>query len=426
MDTTTVNFDRYPPHVQWVVTGLQRAGRVLPRDLCLPRGQLPLADWPAVMQYAQFQGVAPLLYHRLKQSGQLPTALPAPAQTELHQLYLHSAVANTRLFARTGTILQKLSAENIPVIPLKGLYLSEKVYGNIALRPMSDIDLMVPRQQVAHAVAALQGLGFQAVLPLDLPADLARLHSLPFSGPDNFMIDLHWQLVPPESGLALDTAWVWQNARQSVVAGAAVQGPSPEALLLHLGVHFTLMHGVVSRLFHICDLDQVLTAFQEQLDWPLVVEQARRNGLARTTFLALTAAQAVFGSPLDPSALKALLPADYEPRYLEGLLDQVFRGVEFSTYLAEFWAPNPPVKRLRLFFERVFEPPYKLRQRYPRLARGVGLPLAYLWRLGDVAVRQLPVAWKLLRKDPLAQHSARQIQQIVDLAHWLKDEGISR
>ena len=59
------------------------------------------------------------------------------------QVYLASAHRNLRLFGELRQILRAFNAAGLSVIPLKGACLAEMIYGNIALRPMVDVDLLL-------------------------------------------------------------------------------------------------------------------------------------------------------------------------------------------------------------------------------------------------------------------------------------------
>jgi hypothetical protein len=87
--------------------------------------------------------------------------------------------------------------------------------------------------------------------------------------------------------------------------------------------------------------------------------------------------------------------------------------------LAEFWAPRPLNQKIEFFFEKVFCPPYLLRQRYPRIVKKFGLPLAYLLRFFDVLKRQIPMAFRLIQHDPDLLIAQARAQKMEDLRRWL-------
>ncbi len=62
---------------------------------------------------------------------------------ENRQQYQFVLAKNTRLFHALGEILIAFNKNSIQTLVLKGPFLAEHVYGNIGLRPMSDLDILI-------------------------------------------------------------------------------------------------------------------------------------------------------------------------------------------------------------------------------------------------------------------------------------------
>jgi len=107
--------------------------------------QLSTSDWEDLVQQSIRQGVTPLIYHRVKKLGP-GLSVPSNVLKRLRESYLQSSARNLRLYHQLGKLLLILQREDIPVILLKGAHLAEIVYGNIAVRPMADIDLLVRQE----------------------------------------------------------------------------------------------------------------------------------------------------------------------------------------------------------------------------------------------------------------------------------------
>jgi light-regulated signal transduction histidine kinase (bacteriophytochrome) len=69
------------------------------------------ADWRRIVELAQEQGVAPMLYARLQTLG---ATLPAATAQQLREFYLACVMRNTWLFDEVGKILRALQAAGIP------------------------------------------------------------------------------------------------------------------------------------------------------------------------------------------------------------------------------------------------------------------------------------------------------------------------
>ncbi len=134
-------------------------------SLChlLAAGQRPEApalpgpgSWTSIVELAQRDGVAPQLYAALQQKN---LAAPPEIQEQLRQAYYGAARLNTLQFQELDRVLGRLAEAGIPTLALKGAALASTVYEGIAPRPMVDLDILVPRDQVPQVPEALAPLG---------------------------------------------------------------------------------------------------------------------------------------------------------------------------------------------------------------------------------------------------------------------------
>ena len=179
---------------------------------------------------------------------------------------------NTLLYQDLGLVLQAFQHDKIPVIVLKGAHLAALVYRHIALRPMSDIDLLVHRSDLERAVAKLHDLGFTGPLPGEVPMVSQEGHHLPMmhKAPETG-IEVHWApFWPPRlAGIANDACWA--RSCPATIAGAPTRVLSPEDLLLHVCLHDAcdLACGPFGLgLRPLCDVAAIIRHYRETLSWP--------------------------------------------------------------------------------------------------------------------------------------------------------------
>jgi hypothetical protein len=92
-------------------------------------------------------------------------------------------------------VMAALAAAEIRCSPLKGPHLSEALYGDVARRPSSDIDLLVAREQLQAAVEVVREFGYEA--PTDYLADggLPLLHFVLIHARGELPpVELHWRI----------------------------------------------------------------------------------------------------------------------------------------------------------------------------------------------------------------------------------------
>ena len=101
--------------------------------------------------------MTPLVYQTLSER---PGLAPAAVFEQLRTRYQLNARKNLKFTAELFRILDCLEANSIPAIPLKGPVLAETVFGDLALRDFSDLDVLVHAHDVLRAKGALQSLDY--------------------------------------------------------------------------------------------------------------------------------------------------------------------------------------------------------------------------------------------------------------------------
>jgi hypothetical protein len=205
-------------------------------------------------------------------------------------------------------LLRALEASGIPSIPFKGPVLSERLYGDAALRQSSDLDLIVRPEDLPQALATLQSLGFEreyAISPERIPALMANSFEIALTR-DGIHVDLHWDVMPRFYGIPFDLHAAWLRSRRVDAAGTQVLEFSPEdhflALALHSSKHFW------AKLIWLSDLRQLIF-LNPALDWDLLLERARMMRVENILTITLALLRDVLGvEPNAPAILERLSP----------------------------------------------------------------------------------------------------------------------
>lgn len=166
-------------------------------------------------------------------------------------------------------VLQAFAAAEIPTIVAKGLALAHAFYPEPALRPMSDVDLLVPPAHADAAIAALQRLGFALLEGYETGPFLSHAVHLVRNGSEQ--IDLHIALF---SDVAPDAAQhrVWDAAVPLEIRGVAALRPGDSDMLLHVMVH-GLRANPVPPLRWVTDAAMIMR-HGGPLDWDRIVDTA--------------------------------------------------------------------------------------------------------------------------------------------------------
>ncbi len=159
-----------------------RLGALLQHDL----------DWSHVLSAALQHGVMPLLYQHLRSLG--PDVFPPAVLTQLRAHFYANVGATLFLTGELLRLLQLLETHGIPARPFKGPTLAVSVYGHLALRQFSDLDILVHKADLPRLTALLTTHGYQLPLTRAKAAALWKHHyHYAFVRQEGrVLVEMHW------------------------------------------------------------------------------------------------------------------------------------------------------------------------------------------------------------------------------------------
>lgn len=379
-------------------------GRISADDLA----PLTCDEWDGFLSLAAEQRIRPLLYQRLKERG-LAEAVPERVLSALQAAQRQTLLRTMRFQAELANLARTLAEQKIPLIALKGIWLAQTVYGNLGMREMNDIDVLVRRAHLPAGAEALAAQGLHTLYEGDIGTDtLTMLHLPRFVKADGTSLELHWNLCSPGQPYFVDTEDVWQRAVPTEVAGTTILGLSPEDLLLHLCLHTSYQHEFVFGLRPSCDIAAVIERYEGQLDWGTFVERALKWRWQRGVSLALRLAADLVGASVPPAVLSALQVAGLDNDLLAIARQQIFTKKEFNheanSRLLALRQQQGLFPKIAYTWRRLLPPPATMRLLYglgestrggsARGESGRWLPLYYMRHIGEYIQRYSIVLWK--------------------------------
>jgi hypothetical protein len=355
-----------------------------------------LLDWNRVAELACLSGTAPLLYSHLKRID--PAArVPCAAADMLRAFFVRNAARNLVILRRLHDILLELSRENLPVIALKGVALAEAVYGNPALRPMMDVDLLVRPEALAAAESALKRLRYRFHGDPGKRARYLREHyHLVFcSELDATTVELHWNIDKLPRASRVDIAGLWDRSVETRIAGAEARVFSPEDMVLHLGIHASVKNGFRRSLRSLWDIREVVER-SPGLEWRRVAHLAADWGFTRHLSLTLRLVRELLGSPI---------PEDCPGEPID---DAIYR----DTVARVLRCDSAPVSTLA---QLLAGPALKDRIRLLRTT----LSTVTSARLATLGTGYIPTLWRLMLGEPATKSRLRHETRQAALDIWL-------
>ena len=381
---------------------------------------LSISDWENVIKASITHGVTPLLYQRLE-VGMPAKIVDGKVLDRFHKIYLKNAAMNMRRYNELSKVLRMLQDDGISVIVLKGAHLAEIVYGNIALRPMSDMDLMVKRADLPEVAEKFLKMGYRSNKRLRNEGLSSALQKPSFTDFHNNNFDIHWTI--DNGAFKIDVDSLWEQAQSVTVAGVKARALSPEDLLLYIAVHASFHHTFDYRLRSLCDISQTIWHYRDEMDWEQVLLRARQWGADRCLYLMLYLADELLETPVPDSVMDALKPQNFDGSMAALAKRMMFDDQATSSQLSLIFSRLLRYSRFRdkakYFLTRVFPPREAIASMYPAHPRSMKIYLYYPVHLKDLLLRNRRTAWKLLFRDKKMMASAQKENTLRD---WITAE----
>jgi hypothetical protein len=240
--------------------------------------ELASLDWERLLAHAEAHGVAALLHWKLQETGG-SASLPQSARHGLAQAYYRTVVNQQLAQADLKRLQAAFEQAAVPVLALKGALLAGMLYPSPALRPLSDLDLLVRAQDLPLLLRICSRLGYRL--------DKVSYHAVLQPDPGGLPLEIHWTLP---GGTPLTPSW-WK---------LACSGQPQGAILLYQAAHLAIQHPAAPRLIWLYDLHLLLTHPARPFDWPALFDLAASLGWLPALSYALHAAGRFFDSPLPP------------------------------------------------------------------------------------------------------------------------------
>jgi hypothetical protein len=239
----------------------------------------------------------PLVYDRMHSLG-----VHAPVMGRLKGVYRRAWYDTHRLFHAVQPVVAGLVAAGIDVMLTKGAPLALTGYRQPGLRPMADVDVVVPPDRLSDAFAVLGSLGWRADFALS--PDVVRFrHAVACHGPAGGEIDLHWRVLY-ESRHGDDRTF-HVTAQPLDFLGTVVSQPDATHHLFLL-----IVHGVrwneEPPVRWIVDVVALLRARGHEVDWERLPELAAAYRVSVRVGLGLAYLAGTFRVPVPPGVLERL------------------------------------------------------------------------------------------------------------------------
>lgn len=255
---------------------------------------LDCSDPAQLYKQAQIHGLTPLVHVALEQLN-VTNNLPSKITQKFHKKYYTTLADNMKKMHALDILRQNLPAQ-IPLLILKGPALIHRIYHNPALRPMSDIDLLIQPSHLNALKDCLRTLAYTS--PTPYPDIYTK---------DNVTFDIHTDPLHADrishrlKAVPLNLDHLWQNATPIATSNNLLMLCLTDQILT-LSVH-ALKHGYERNIWLFDILYSLKQACQNNL-WEHVEKDCAKHNFGPILSFTLHAIQTHLGLDLPEPAQK--------------------------------------------------------------------------------------------------------------------------
>lgn len=237
-----------------------------------------IQNWDYLTQNIVERGIGPLFLKKLPQLSN-QELVPLDVRTKLQQAYYRTLSRGMVLYDAFRKITEAFNAKDIEVIALKGIYLAEALYKDIALRQFSDIDLLVKPEDGSACLIILKEIGFKPCKSSDISKLIHSksdfVHYTPMQLND-VLVEVHIKLHRDSESYQLMLNECWKDKVQVKIKDSEFYALSVYDLIIHLCVHLD-KHFHEGHVQFTCfnDITNVLELHSQEIMWDVFLERCR-------------------------------------------------------------------------------------------------------------------------------------------------------
>ena len=298
-------------------------------------------DWAHVVALAERHEVVPLLSRHLQA---VPAETVPDAVRETLAVRMRERLGrNLQLQREVLRVLGAFNHATIPVIPLKGPWLGELLYGDVTFRTTGDLDLLVQQHDLDSAEQVLKDLGYtrgrhreheEESYHYTFVCDDQR--TLPV------LVELHWDIVRAHIARH-DMADVWNAASRGEWHEREIWTMSAPDLFLILCQNAA--KDTFGFLKQLVDVALVIERYGATWSWSALAHTIRTAQMRTRVYLTVFLTQQLLGSQIPADFLVAIRP----PRGISWHVGQYLfhrRGGVLHTARADVGPPLNPILTL--------------------------------------------------------------------------------
>jgi hypothetical protein len=315
-----------------------------------------IENWDYFSETIIKNGIAPIYYANFMKGSNIKL-IPKQHFLEFKEAYYKTLSKNIILYDSFKQLIQVFTDNNISVIVLKGMFLAEKLYKDIGLRQISDIDLLLKYNDIEKAGNLLMELGFEN-LNLKLKRDFYKNKHFIFLK-KGVIIELHQHVFHYTEKFNIDINKYWSQAKPQLINGVNAFVLSDidmvQQLCIHLYIH--LREGKFS-LISFYDIIFFIQSLNNNFKWSLLFENSKQDNCLKEISIILLIIDKFIGSFLTEDEFKIISKYSddkFEKRFIDIFHGKNLKLVNAEVKINKFKESKGVTNKLKYYFNDVFQ-----------------------------------------------------------------------
>jgi hypothetical protein len=261
-------------------------------------------DWSYLSWCAEMHGVVPLVYWHL--DTHCRDAVPRSSLEALASYFLENVRSSTEALTWLLNILRLFADAEIAAVPIRGPSVAVTLYPQLGLKQLSDIQLLVRKQDLRRANALLRQRGCSPAYssggvsgPQERAFVRTRRGHLFYTRDVQVAVELRSEVMPSYFRVPIDVDRIWQRVRRTSLFGEMI-----EVLPIEYQILLLCLDGAQhlwNHLATLCDIAELIRR-DPDFDWNRLTEVARSEHCSSVVFLGLSLANERLGLALPLAA----------------------------------------------------------------------------------------------------------------------------
>lgn len=249
-------------------------------------------DWKRLAALSSRHGTSAMIYKNLLRLQNIPDDI----LDKYRGIYYNLLKSNVLMISELDRIIDGLNSIGVEVITLKGPATSENIFGDIAIYPSDDIDILVKVADIDKTIKFLEADGYtmnDAGFNAYKDFFIKELYHIGLSK-GGFTVEPHWNLfmryfrTPPDF-------W-WEESVCVSSGGRRYRFLSPEKNLLYNS--FRLFSHAFSSLRFLAMCSEIIGYYLDEMDWEKLLTYAKQYHFENVLSAVLWLSRRLLGAPV--------------------------------------------------------------------------------------------------------------------------------